>query len=729
MHNVSEDFREVVVCSGREWHYRAQITLKDGTAYDLNDQDFIQGGLHLSSTSSATTEFTFGGVLADELRIVLNNYDGRYSTACFDGAEVAIYAGLVIEQNWEKGNLIEWVRLGTFTAEKSTLSGLTIAIQAFDHTFAFEKVYADTSSLKYPATLKEILQDLCDCCGVVLATQEFTNMDYVVDERPAEQSYSCRQMLEDISRLAGCFAMFDEYGKLVLRWYDDKQRPCMNVEYPDTMWSYDVTITGIKVKNALTDETVVFGEDGYVVEMIDNRLIQNNMEQAIQNLADKTFGFTFRPFTSDINANPALEIGDAIMLYDRHGNSCRSYIMKVDYYMGKPMNIGAYSKTPSCNNGYVPRLSVQAVETSQKKTDQKINLYDTYAKQFAAMASASVGYYTTEEVQDDGSVILYSHDKPKLEDSVNIWKKTGLVVAVSNDGGKTWRGLDKDGNAILNDIAAKTIIADKIKTGRLEGYSGESYWDFDTGEMLVSGTFQQYDTKGYKSVDIKNNRLNVYDWESNGDLVGSVGTVRNVSTGRRDIALYADIGAYLALGVKSSDGDGINSYIKIHDDQTNPIQLYGHVYGNGATIRNVQIRDCPQLIPFNNVTSFQLMNGSNGVYLEIGNGSKTWGVDVWASDKRLKKSIKKSKISALEQIEKIPHHSFTMKDSGEEVKCGYVAQELEEINPEFVLKVTQPDGNESYQVRAQAVIPVLTKAIQELSERIAKLERKHSAEN
>lgn len=486
MHNVSEDFREVVVCSGREWHYRAQITLKDGTAYDLNDQDFIQGGLHLSSTSSATTEFTFGGVLADELRIVLNNYDGRYSTACFDGAEVAIYAGLVIEQNWEKGNLIEWVRLGTFTAEKSTLSGLTIAIQAFDHTFAFEKVYADTSSLKYPATLKEILQDLCDCCGVVLATKEFTNMDYVVDERPAEQSYSCRQMLEDISRLAGCFAMFDEYGKLVLRWYDDKQRPCMNVEYPDTMWSYDVTITGIKVKNALTDETVVFGEDDYVVEMIDNRLIQNNMEQALQNLADKTFGFTFRPFTSDINANPALEIGDAVMLYDRHGNSCRSYIMKVDYYMGKPMNIGAYSKTPSCNNGYVPRLSVQAVETSQKKTDQKIDLYDVYAKQFAAMASATVGYYTTEETLDDGSVILYSHDKPKLEDSVNIWKKTGLVVAVSNDGGKTWRGLDKDGNAILNDIAAKTIIADKIVSGRMQTQDGRFYIDLDKGESTAT---------------------------------------------------------------------------------------------------------------------------------------------------------------------------------------------------------------------------------------------------
>ncbi len=486
MHNVSEDFREVVACSGREWHYRAQITLKDGTVYDLNDQDFIQGGLHLSSTSSATTEFTFGGVLADELRIVLNNYDGRYSTICFDGAEVAVYVGLVIEQNWEEGNLIEWVRLGTFTAEKSTLSGLTIAIQAFDHTFAFEKVYADTSSLKYPATLKEILQDLCDCCGVVLATQEFTNMDYVVDERPAEQSYSCRQMLEDISRLAGCFAMFDEYGKLVLRWYDDKQRPCMNVEYPDTMWSYDVTITGIKVKNALTDETVVFGEDGYVVEMIDNRLIQNNMEQAIQNLADKTFGFTFRPFTSDINANPALEIGDAIMLYDRHGNSCRSYIMKVDYYMGKPMNIGAYSKTPSCNNGYVPRLSVQAVETSQKKTDQKIDLYDVYAKQFAAMASATVGYYTTEETLDDGSVILYSHDKPKLEDSMNIWKKTGLVVAVSNDGGKTWRGLDKDGNAILNDIAAKTIIADKIVSGRMQTQDGRFYIDLDKGESTAT---------------------------------------------------------------------------------------------------------------------------------------------------------------------------------------------------------------------------------------------------
>ena len=115
-----------------------------------------------------------------------------------------------------------------------------------------------------------------------------------------------------------------------------------------------------------------------------------------------------------------------------------------------------------------------------------VKLAEEAAQRFAAMAAATVGYYTSTETLPDGSIITYSHDKPERSQSTNIWKRNGLAVAVSNDGGKTWRGLDKDGNAILENIAAKTISANKIVSGRMETEDGRFYLDLDKGESTAT---------------------------------------------------------------------------------------------------------------------------------------------------------------------------------------------------------------------------------------------------
>lgn len=485
MRNVSSIYKEIVPYPGREWHYKAIITLKDGTVYNLGDTDIIQNGIKLDEEVSPPTEFRYGGMIANSMNLTINNYDGRYSQVCFDEATAVVYVGLVVEQNWEKGNVIEWVCLGTYVVEKSNIRGLTMRLESYDQTFAFDKKYS-LSSLRYPATLREILEDACNCCGIVLATRDFTNADYVVDERPSDEDISFRRVLEFLAPLTASFVTFDETGKLMLKWYDTESEPCADVETPADMWSFDVVLTGIKAKNQLTDEEFMVGEEGYVIDLTDNILCQNNTQELLKALGEKTIGFTFRPFVSEIHSNPALESGDPVTVYDRQGNGYRSYAMVYHYHMGNPVSIGAFSKSVTFNKSYHQNLASVAVNSSKRETDKKIDIYDTYAKQFAAMAAATVGYYVTTETLEDGSVITYSHDKPKLSESKNIWKRNGLAVAVSNDGGETWRGFDKDGNAILNDIAAKTIIADKIVSGRMQTADGRFYIDLDKGESTAT---------------------------------------------------------------------------------------------------------------------------------------------------------------------------------------------------------------------------------------------------
>ena len=102
-------------------------------------------------------------------------------------------------------------------------------------------------------------------------------------------------------------------------------------------------------------------------------------------------------------------------------------------------------------------------------------------------------------------------------------------------------------------------------------------------------------------------------------------------------------------------------------------------------------------------------------------GTTTYGVDVWISDKRLKNSIENTKINALNIVKQIKHYQFKYNNGNETIKIGYVADNLEEIDKQMIFesgedKIKQP--KESY------LIPILSKAIQELNDKVEKLEKK-----
>ena len=95
------------------------------------------------------------------------------------------------------------------------------------------------------------------------------------------------------------------------------------------------------------------------------------------------------------------------------------------------------------------------------------------------------------------------------------------------------------------------------------------------------------------------------------------------------------------------------------------------------------------------------------------------------SDKRIKNNILNSEIQALELIKQIHHVSFDWdkekaKKEGH-IDCGYIAQELIKIDPNFVIYNKQFD---TYQINTLYVLSTTTKAVQELSEENAKLKEK-----
>lgn len=91
------------------------------------------------------------------------------------------------------------------------------------------------------------------------------------------------------------------------------------------------------------------------------------------------------------------------------------------------------------------------------------------------------------------------------------------------------------------------------------------------------------------------------------------------------------------------------------------------------------------------------------------------------SDRRYKSNIEASTVSGLDVIEQLKTYSYRKKydDKVEDIACGIMAQDVQKYVPEAFYK--NPDGAYSY--RTFELVPYLIKAIQELNQKIEKLEK------
>ncbi len=134
-----------------------------------------------------------------------------------------------------------------------------------------------------------------------------------------------------------------------------------------------------------------------------------------------------------------------------------------------------------------------------------------------------------------------------------------------------------------------------------------------------------------------------------------------------------------------------------------------------------------KIVPFSDDNQIKLFNYKSS-YMEVGTQDHgAFGIDWYSSDKRLKANVVDASTSGLDIIRRIHHVSFDWKDEKKpSVKVGYIAQELQKIDENMVFAVQQPEGCEYdslLQISQNRIIPYITKAIQELADKIDAVSR------
>lgn len=329
----------------------------------------------------------------------------------------------------------------------------------------------------------------------------------------------------------------------------------------------------------------------------------------------------------------------------------------------------------------------------------------------------------------------------------------------------------KSGNVFFKPFIYSSATSGMICVKQISLSEGtiESAWTPHPDEVYSGSTM--IDANGVTinngALTLKNKAgVTVLSGDSNGNLnLYAVGSkFKFTATGTRTIDMWADTGDVFTIkvpfynensGFRLCTDTGVDLItaaakngdvyrLKLHGFQTDNIkatymvaskQLYKYD-DNGIYWKPIYTRNENAGIKM--IDKLGIVNKSaGGLYMQVDmDGGGAYGIDIWSSDINLKKNIKElnstitpislteDNITGLELIRKIKHYEFDYDETkGFEghIDCGYISQQLQEVNSNLVAEIKQENGDTLLQPLASTLLPHMSKAIQEQQKEIEEL--------
>lgn len=482
MINVTEQLKTESV-SNRNYYVTANVTLADGTKLTLEKKDFYLAGNGIVD-SADSGDFPVGVAIEKTATLALVNDDGRFDAYNFNKARFVIFLNLQLSDR------LETIKRGTFIVSKKPGTAEKINLTLLDRMHDADKAY--DSKLSFPCKVIDVLLDACQQCGITLGDASFPNYDFQVQKAPSNTTF--RAVIGMCAALAGGNARIDENDTLRVIAFDKKSSATSRHNLSsirNLQYDFDeIEVTGISYTE--DDTKYLSGEEGYVILLDDCQLLSGNIEQGLTLIGEQLIGLKMRPFSCQGLANGYATFGDPVTFADIKGRVFQSYATDIEFVFGGATKWGCNAKSAEEYIGEYTNPGFQAaVDQAKKEAEKKMSAYDAKLKQMNDLAANTLGFYYTEEVQEDGSILTYRHDKPTLEDSKVIYKTGTDGFFLSIDGGKTWKaGFDSNGDAVLNILYAIGIQAEWINTRGLTAKNNDGdvtlRVDADTGDVLLN---------------------------------------------------------------------------------------------------------------------------------------------------------------------------------------------------------------------------------------------------
>ena len=474
MYKVSQT---VIDLFNKNYRQIVQISVsgKSGS-FTIRESEILQGSLTIDRYSVSGSKIEVGSAVAAELSFNLKNDSGKYDNTIFEGAELYVQIGI---KDWTATGSVPtyWIPCGHFIIDEPPRHKSTIKISALDRMMCFDKV-VDESKLSFPMTVEDLINRICSLCGVtcVSSLSKLVNKDYSIKEFPSDQAITYRTLLQWCTALTGTCAFMNSDGNLEIKWYESTNVLITSSErYDSDMYENDISITGVYFKDDEEEKEYIAGTDDYCLDLSTNGLIQENPQVVIDTLYVSLKDFSYRPYEATIKPAPYLYPMDRISYKDSKGITHNTIVTNVNFVMNQSTEIAGKGETTQNesydkNNG-LTKQQATILETIRKKVENSLSSREHATLEMNRLLANSLGLYMTGVKQDNGSTKYYFHDGETLETSniIYTFQANGFAWTKNwNKGEPVWEyGVTKDGNAVLQMLAAYKLTADYIEAGSI----------------------------------------------------------------------------------------------------------------------------------------------------------------------------------------------------------------------------------------------------------------------
>lgn len=380
-------------------------TDKNGTAINITDANVVMGGFGIDRYCCNGEKLEIGTAIAGQMTLKLNNTDGSFNDIVFEGTELFVEVGIA---DWSRENpTITYIPQGRFTAERQPRKLNQISLTCLDRMMLFDVTsptlipWVDNNGnyitdnngniiyfaveLTFPMTVKSLITELANRCGVPIATDLTTlpNYNFVIESLPIVQNtVTYRTILQWCAALMGTCAYIDWNGALRFEWYKSVDYICNTANrFNSDLYENPITITGVTYTNTDGIE-VISGNNGYTIDLSGNYLIAGNVATLLPIIGAAVNGFSYTPFSAEVINAPYLWPLDIITFADKDGNNHSCAVTNVNFGLnGHTMLVGV-GETEQTNSGTAPNgFTNQQAQIIERVSKSVENLDDSLTQQ------------------------------------------------------------------------------------------------------------------------------------------------------------------------------------------------------------------------------------------------------------------------------------------------------------------------------------------------------------
>lgn len=137
--------------------------------------------------------------------------------------------------------------------------------------------------------------------------------------------------------------------------------------------------------------------------------------------------------------------------------------------------------------------TISEVQSSVDKVESTVGrfpklLQTAIGKATGLITGQSGGYVVIHTAEENGQPYeLLILDAPSIDDAVNVWRWNvgGLGFSRNGYNGPYETAITADGQIVADFITSGSLVANIIKAGVIQSQDGSSYWDLESGEVVL----------------------------------------------------------------------------------------------------------------------------------------------------------------------------------------------------------------------------------------------------